>query len=305
LADVLPRCEVLHIHNLWQYPQYAAYRMAATRGLPYIASPHGGLDPFQRSHGRLRKRASWLLWQRQMLDGAALIHVTTKAEGDLMADIAPHVPRRVIPCGVHTGEFAKLPAGAQFRDRHLAGYNGPLILFLSRLTYKKGLDALVRGFAHTRRELESRLAIVGPDDEGLQPALERLANRLGVREDVCFTGPLYGEDRLGALASADVWALPSYTENFGIAVVEALAAGCAVVVSPAVNLAQDIHAAEAGLVADVSPHRFGGALLEVLTNDSGRARLQANARSFARRYDWRVVAPQLVEMYREAARAGP
>jgi glycosyltransferase involved in cell wall biosynthesis len=277
--------------------------MAVTRHVPYVASPHGGLDPFQRRHGRLRKRVSWLLWQREMLERAALIHVTTQAESDLIADIAPQVPRSVVPCAVHTQEFAELPARERFRNGHLNGYDGPLVLFLSRLTYKKGLDALVRAFAYARRELECRLAIAGPDDEGLRPSLERLASTLGVGADVHFCGPLYGDERLAALASAEVWALPSYTENFGIAVVEALAAGRAVVISPAVNISADMAAAEAGLVADMSPQGFGGALVEVLTNDGCRAALQSQARSFAQRYDWRVVAPQLVEMYREAASA--
>ena len=85
--------------------------------------------------------------------------------------------------------------------------------------------------------------------------------------------------------------------------VEALAAGCAVVVSPAVNIGGDIAAANAGLVADVRPERFGGALLELLTDDARRSVVKANARSFAQRYDWRFVAPLLVEMYREAAGA--
>jgi glycosyltransferase involved in cell wall biosynthesis len=277
--------------------------MAVRRQLPYVASPHGGLDPYQRRHGRLRKRVSWLLWQREMLDRAALIHVTTQAEADLIADIAPQVPRRVVPCAVHTQEFAELPAREHFRNDQLNGYDGPLVLFFSRLTYKKGLDALVRAFAYARQDLECRLAIVGPDDEGLRPSLERLAGRLGIGADVHFCGPLYGDERLAALASAEVWALPSYTENFGIAVVEALAAGRAVVVSPAVNISADMAAADAGVIAEVSAPSFGGALLEVLTNETRRADLQAHARSFARRYDWRVVAPQLVDMYREAARA--
>jgi glycosyltransferase involved in cell wall biosynthesis len=302
LDEVLPGCRVLHIHNLWQYPQYAAYRAAQERRIPYVVSPHGSLDPYLRRHGRVRKRLASLLWQQNMLDNAVMLHVTTRAEEELIADIAPHVPRRVVPCGIHAHQFTELPPREQFRDRYLAGYDGPLIMFLSRLTYKKGLDALVRAFAHARRELECRLAVVGPDDEGLQPSLARLAEELGVGREVVFAGPVYREGRLAALASCDVWALSSYTENFGIAVVEAMAAGCAVAVSSSVNLAPEIAAANAGVVAGLSPDQFGEALLEILANDRRRAELQARARPFAERYDWRAVAPEMVEMYREAAR---
>ena len=98
----------------------------------------------------------------------------------------------------------------------------------------------------------ARLAIVGPDDEGLTPALRALAGREGVAESVVFTGMLRGDDKLDALAAADVWALPSHTENFGNAVVEALAAGRAAVISPAVNIAPEIAAAGAGVVAPLT-----------------------------------------------------
>ncbi|MFI5123466.1 MAG: glycosyltransferase, partial [Vicinamibacteria bacterium] len=97
---------------------------------------------------------------------------------------------------------------------------------------------------------------------------------------------------------AAVWALASHTENFGIAVVEALAAGCAVVTSPGVDIAADLASANAGIVAEPSPRPFAEALLAVLTDDQRRAALRRNAPVFAGRYDWSVVSPQLLRMYR-------
>lgn len=302
VKEAMADCDVAHVHNLWQYPQYAGFHAALESGVPYIVSLHGALNPYLRRRGRLRKRLSMLLWQRKMFEHAAMIHVTTKVEADLTADVAPDVPRTIVPCGLYVEEFKHLPPSEQFRRTHLGGYDGPVILFLSRLAYTKGIDLLVRAFAHARSELDCRLVIAGPDDEGLSPSLQRIAAGLGVGADVVFTGPLYGEHRLAALASADVWALASYTDSFGIAVVEALAAGRAVIVSRAVNLAEDIATAGAGVVADVDGEDFRAALLDLLTNERRRAQLQARAPSFAARYDWRVVAPQLVEMYRASAR---
>jgi glycosyltransferase involved in cell wall biosynthesis len=100
-----------------------------------------------------------------------------------------------------------------------------------------------------------------------------------------------------------VWALSSHTENFGIAVVEAMAAGRAVVISRGVNLAAEIASAQVGVAADAAPEAFAQALLEVLADEQRRTRLERTARAFAARYDWSVVAPQLSEMYRTAARA--
>jgi glycosyltransferase involved in cell wall biosynthesis len=200
-------------------------------------------------------------------------------------------------------EFDQLPPRETLRRWWLSGYEGPVILFLGRLTYKKGVDLLIRAFGHTRAAVDARLVIAGPDDEGLTAGLQQLARELGVGDDVAFIGPVYGEDRLAALSAADVWALSSHTENFGIAVVEAMAAGTAVVVSPAVNLAEDITAADAGIVAELEPGAFGAALTDVLTDDLRRRSLQRRAREFARRYDWRVVAPEFAEMYHAAAHA--
>lgn len=300
LRRTAPEFDLIHIHNLWQYPQYAAYRAAGREGVRYVVSPHGALDPYLRRHGRGRKLAMDVLWQREMLEGAALIHVTTEAERDLIADVAPEVPRAVVPCGIYVEEFAEPPPAERFRVR-LGGYEGPLVVFLGRITRKKGVDVLIRAFARARRELDCRLAIVGPDDEGILPGLRGLAAELGVGDEVEFVGPAYGDDRLAALASADVWALSSHTENFGIAVVEAMAAGCAVAISPGVNISADVAEAGAGVVVDATPDAFGDALAALLADDRRRADLQGEARRFAARYDWSVVATRLLDAYRRAA----
>jgi glycosyltransferase involved in cell wall biosynthesis len=292
--------DVVHIHNLWQYPQYAAFRAARRARVPYIVSLHGGLDPYLRERGRGRKRLMSSLWQDEMLAGARLIHVTTEAERELTADVAPEVPRAVVPCGLYVHEFATPPPPDRFRRAHLGGYEGPLVLFLGRITQKKGLDVLIRAFGRVRRERPCRLAVVGPDDEGILPSLRAIVAELGLDDDVDFLDPLYGEERLAALASADVWALSSHAENFGIAVVEAMAAGCAVVATPGVNVSPEIAAAGAGVIAAAEPEPFGAELARLLADDRERERLCGRARDFARGYDWSTVGPRLLEMYRAA-----
>jgi hypothetical protein len=109
-------------------------------------------------------------------------------------------------------------------------------MYLGRLSHKKGLDILIRAFAIARRDGPAcRLAIVGPDDEGLTVELSALARREGVADHVVFTGMLSGVEKLDALAAASIWALPSHTENFGIAAAEAFAAGRATVIKAAVS----------------------------------------------------------------------
>lgn len=288
---------VVHLHSLWLHPQYAGYRAAAAAGVPYIVSPHGALDPALATRGRLRKRLTTDAWQRRMLDGARMIHITTDVEAELIADIARAVPRALVPVGVDLDEFDDLPERDVFRRTRLGGYDGPVVLFLSRLSYKKGIDLLIEGFAHVRRRLESRLVIAGPDDERLTPSLRGVAARHGVLEDVQFVGPVFGEDRRAAFASADLWALTSHTENFGVAVIEAMAARRPVVISPAVNLAPQVAAADAGLVAELNPVAIADAIQAVLSDPARSHTLGRNGRKFAERFDWPIVASELERMY--------
>lgn len=300
VRKVVQGVDLVHIHSLWLHPQYAAARAANAAGVRYVVSPHGSLDPALAYRGRTRKRLTMALWQRQMLERASLIHVTTPVEANLIADVAPLVPRAVVPVGIHWREFQELPDRSAFREQRLDGYDGPLILFLSRLSYKKGIDLLINAFARLRRELSSRLVIAGPDDERLTPSLASLARRTGVESEVMFVGPLFGEERLAALAAADAWVLSSQSENFGVAVIEAMAAGCPVVISPKVNLAPQIRQAGAGLIADLQPDALAEALHSVLTDAELRRKLVRIGSGFASQFDWRKVGDELERVYTQA-----
>ncbi len=302
LAREARRCDVVHIHSLFLFPQFAAWRAARRAGVPYVVSPRGSLDPHLRRRSRAVKAIGDALWQRAMLEGASALHATSDEEARLIADVAPAVPRAVVPNGIDCWAYETLPPASEFRQRFLGGARGPVVMFLGRLSHKKGLDVLVRAFARARAGApDARLCIAGPDDEGLTPSLRALAEREGAGGAVSFTGMLRGRDKLAALAAADVWALPSHSENFGIAVAEALAAGRAVVVSPGVNIAREIAAADAGVVAELDAGAFAAAIAGLLRDDARRAGLGRSARAFARRYDWSAVAPRLAEMYELAA----
>ena len=293
--------DVVHIHSLFLFPQFAGFRRALRAGRPYVVSPHGALDPWLRKRGRLRKAVTDVIWQRRMLQDASALHLTSDEEERLVVDIAPAVPRVVIPNGIVWARYQALPNPQSFRREYLGAHDGPMILYLGRLSHKKGLDILIRAFALVSQEVpEARLVIAGPDDEELTPRLVALARSEGVSANVTWVGMLRGSDKFGALAAADVWALPSHTENFGIAVVEALAAGLPVVVSPAVNISPEIAASRAGSVCPQEPGTLGDELLRLLQNPSERARLGERAREFALQFDWAALAPRYVQMYAEA-----
>lgn len=294
------RVDLVHIHSLWLIPQLVGYLSARFGGVPYVVSPHGALDPYLRGKGRVRKWVTDAAWQRGMLRRAAALHVTTEEERALIADVAPGVPRFVVPVGIDVSDYLKMPDRSAFRVRHLDGHDGAVLLFLGRVTFKKGLDVLIRGFAASRPErTDALLAIVGPDDEGLTPRLERLAGELGVASRVRFVGGLYGAEKLSALAASDAWILTSHTENFGVSVLEAAAAGLPIIVSPQVNLAAALTERDAAVVVELDAGAVGAAIGDLLSDQPRRSRLATAARGFAAGYDWSAVSPILARNYRE------
>ena len=302
VADHARAFDVVHIHSLFLFPQFAAYRGARKGGVPYVVSPRGSLDPYLRQRSRPVKAIADALWQRGMLEGASALHLTSDEEARLVRDVARRVPRAVIPNGIRWSDYQDLPEGSEFRARWLGGDDAPIVLYLGRLSHKKGLDVLIRAFGIARRAIpDVRLVIAGPDDEELQPTLEAIAAREGVTARVTFTGMLRGRERLAALAVARVWALPSHSENFGIAVLEAMAAGLPVIVSPGVNNAPEISAAEAGVVCEQTAEAFGAEIAALLRDDARCTVLGEQGRAFARQYDWDSVAPRLAAMYERVA----
>jgi glycosyltransferase involved in cell wall biosynthesis len=298
----LPGFDLARIHGLYLHPQYAASSEAQRDALPYVVSPHGALDPWIRRRGRARKLLTGIAWQDRMLREAAAIHATTHTESDLFGDAIPDGPaRRVVGNGVATSRFSSSPGRGALRGELGIPTDTAMILFLGRLSRKKGLDILIRAVGQlARRDLA--LVVVGPDDESLTPELQRLAREHDILDITHFVGPRYGDERLTALADADLWVLPSYTENFGNAVVEAMAAGVPTVISTEVNLAADVLAAKAGLVAKCNPEEFASEILRLLEDSALRKQVAAAGRSFAQEYDWATVARQLAAMFGEFAR---
>jgi glycosyltransferase involved in cell wall biosynthesis len=296
--------DVVHIHSLFLFPQYAAYKAASRAGVQFIVSPCGALDPALRHRSRLAKAVTDIVWQRRMLGAAAAIHFKTSEEQRLAADLPLAETQFVVPNGIDCASFHAHIGNERFRSRYLRGCDGPVILNVGRLSHKKGLDVLIRAFADVkRRHRAALLVLAGPDDEGLTPGLRTLAAEAGVKESVVFTGMLRADELRAALSAASVWALPSKTENFGNAVIEAMAAGVPIVISPEVNVASEVEAARAGIICDREPREVANALAGLLEDDDLRKSYAFEGRKFAGRFDWSRVAPRHVAMYRSVVGA--
>jgi glycosyltransferase involved in cell wall biosynthesis len=302
LLQELREYDVVHIHSLYLFPQLAAFLTATTRHVPYIVSPHGALVAAIRERHEGLKRITDILWLRRMLDHASALHYTTDAEADGAADLQLCAPYFVVPNGIDVADFANTGQPERFRSRFLAGFRGRVVLCLGRIARVKGLDILIRAFARANVP-DSLLVIAGPDDEVLTPLLSNVATQIGIRDRVVFAGELRGADRIDAFAAASAWALPSETESFGHAIVEAMAAGVPVAVSREVALADEIKSEKAGLVVPRTPEGFAAALDCLLKDTDLQSRLSRRGQSLAKRFDWSEVTPRLLTMY-ETVRDG-
>lgn len=289
--------DLVHVHSLYLFHTLAAGVACRRRGVPYVVRPHGTLDDYHRSHHRGRKALYDFVFERRNLDRAAGIHYTSYAEFRQAEAAGVRARGFVVPLGVRLPETVRPEARRNCRG---------LVLFIGRLTEKKGLDLLLQSFAEVADgRPRARLVIAGPDDDAMAARLRTHASALGLGERVVFTGFVDGSAKARLLEEASVFALPSADENFGVAVVEAMAAGVPVVVTPAVAIADEIARAEAGLVIPRDSASLTQALA-ILLDDPARAdTLGSNGRSLAESaYSREAAAARLEKMYSEVLGSG-
>jgi glycosyltransferase involved in cell wall biosynthesis len=295
--------DLVHVHALFSFASVAAAHWAARAGVPYVVRPLGTLNRWGMEVRRpWLKRLSFSLIERRILRNAARIHYVSEQERAEATRLGVSGRATVVPLGVDLAPFDALPARGSVRERDPAWAGRTLALFLSRLDRKKGLDLLLAALAQARaREADVALTVAGNGDAAFERAVRRDAVRLGIETDIRWTGFLDGREKLAALADADLFVLPSYSENFGVAAVEAMAAGLPVVVSDQVGIHREVAEARAGLVVPCDPEALADAMLTLASDPALRAKLGARGRQLARdRFSLDAMTDGLVAMYGEA-----
>jgi glycosyltransferase involved in cell wall biosynthesis len=283
--------DLVHIHAVFSHASLAAGRACREAGVPYVVRPLGTLDPWSVAQKPWRKQVFLRAGGFRLLRGAAAIHYTTAAERDQAAAlVASRAPAWVIPLGVPDNLFDLPAIGYERRER--------LVVAITRLHHKKNLDALIEAFlaAGFGDGLPGwQLIIAGTGDDKLRRRLETLA-RLGAGT-IHLVGWVDAAARQALLDRARLFALPSSQENFGLSVLEAMAAGVPVVIGAGVNLAAEVSAAGAGWVIEADG-ALGGVLRDAMLDADGQVRRGVAARRLAGRYRWSAVAAQLDDAYR-------
>lgn len=304
LAAAVPQSDVVHLHSLYLFHTWYTARLCRRHGVPYLLRPHGTLDPYLWRRHRGRKAVMEALFQNRVLREAAAIHYTAEEEMRLAAPYAQGAPGVVVPNGLDLAQYADLPAPGGFRARHPEIGNRRVVLFLSRLNFKKGLDLLIPAFARAvRRHDDLHLVIAGPDDGQLAAAQGWVA-REGIAGRTTFVGMLDHAEKLACFRDAAMFALPSYSENFGIAIVEAMACGVPVAISDRVNIWREIEAAGAGLVAPPTVDDVTAEIDRLAGNPAAAAAMGERGRLLvAEKFSWAKIARELESVYRSLAAA--
>ena len=298
LRAAVAATDVVHVHAVWEEIQFRACQIARKTGVKYVISPHGMMDSWSLAQGKWKKKLYLMVRMGRMFRGATAVHFTTQMEFDRSAGGIGGVMTPIIePLGVDLSEFASLPEAGAFRRRWPAIGDRRIVLFLGRLHPKKGLELLIPAFKQAGGAGDV-LMIAGPYENEYRSALERLIGEHGISDRVIFTGMLHGRERFEALVDAYVFVLPSYQENFGLAVVEALACACPVIVSDQVNIFSEIVAGGVGGVVETRVESVAAELGRWLGDRELRERAAGKAGAFVREeYDWRRVGEHWVEHY--------
>lgn len=299
--ELVAESDVCHIHGLWEQIQHEAARTARRLGRPHLFRPCGMLDPWSLAQRRWKKRL-YIAWRlRRNLDGCTAIHLTGEIERDSVKRLGFKAPTIVESNGVDLAEFASLPDPGSFRRRYPTIGDRLLVLYMGRLHYVKGLDILIPAFARIAAK-EAVLVLAGPDDRGYLPRAKAIVSECRLEDRVIFTGMLRGADRLVALADADLFVLPSYHENFGVVVIEALAAGTPVVISDRVGIHPEITRAQVGGVVPTAVEPLATEIDRWLADGAMRRAAARRARPFAEEhYDWNEIARRWAHRYDKLA----
>jgi glycosyltransferase involved in cell wall biosynthesis len=297
--------DLAHIHALFSPVSSAAAAVCRQQKLPYILRPLGTLDPADLRKKKLLKHLYAAIIERQNLVGAAAIHFTSDQEAKVSARFGVSTPDLVIPLGVIPLQINREKEEAQI----ISGIpkDVPLVLFMSRIDPKKGLNLLIPALEKllaSGNNFHFVLAGTNPQDPDYEQKIKSQIEDSPLRSHTTITGFVTGELKASLLQAADLFVLPSYYENFGIAVAEAMVAGIPVVISDQVHICEQIRESQSGWVCATDTQALRESLQVALENPQERQRRGSNAQIYAlQNYSWNAIALQTILAYEQILRS--
>jgi glycosyltransferase involved in cell wall biosynthesis len=300
LAQETTDFDLVHIHELWNYPNFAAYLAAKRSKKPFIVSIHGQLDPWCLDHKAVRKKIYASLIQKKILREAAGVQTMTEKGVRNISNIINTDNVFLVPNGLNKEVYENIPEGEYIESLYPELKNKIVLLFLGRITPKKGLEILAKAFGPLHKKIKDmHLLICGPAEPKYKDRIVKLLEKNGSIGATTFTGMITGKKKLAALSRADIFILPSYSEGFSASVLEAMACGLPIIITEHCNFLDfdDLHA---GKIIQADADQLIDAVFELLDNPELCANLGSRARQlFFERYTMDLVADQMIDIYRD------
>ncbi|MBD1843178.1 glycosyltransferase [Cyanobacteria bacterium FACHB-63] len=299
LSNHTQNYDLAHIHALFSPVSSCSAAIARSRQLPYILRPLGTLDPADLQKKRHLKRLYAAALERPNLAGAAAVHFTSDQEAKTSERFNTVTRDLVMPLGV------SLPPSESISMREKFGIpdDRPLLLFMSRIDPKKGLDLLLPALEQLNQDFHFVLAGGNPQDPGYEAAIRDRIQTSHLKDRTSIVGFVTGAEKTALLEAADLFVLPSYYENFGIAVAEAMSVGTPVVISDQVHIWKEIERSQSGWICTCDVESVTQTLKAALRDRTEQLRRGKNAQNHAQiHYSWNAIAQQMITTYREILR---
>lgn len=303
LKSMMEWAEVVHVHAIWNFVSWWGMRAAARAGVPYVVAPQGSLEDWALGRSRHAKALYARLTEKPLFDRAGAMQALTEAEAIQCRRFRIRSSTPILPNGVDLEAIEGIEGREDLVARVAFPEGTRVLLFLSRIFPKKGLDLLLEGFAKAEAEGVC-LVIAGHDaGTGYRAQMEKRAEALGVANRVRFLGEVKGEEKFRVLRGADAFALTSYSEGLPVAVVEAMACGLPVLITPACNIPE---VARAGAGWQVAPDAVAVAsgIDEIFHNLKAAEDRGRRARALVEeRFTWPRIAAESIRIYQSLEKA--
>lgn len=299
LEGIAPTVDVIHTHIPFIYPTFAAARAARRFRKPLFYHQRGVFDP-QRLKFRSFKKSLYIkIIERPIMRGATTLIALTDEEVSSYHALGVNTPCHIVPNGVDISNYRQRANGFAARTLRLSA-EALVVLFLGRIHPIKGADRLLQAFLEIQEQVpQAVLVLAGPDEFDLERKFKAVARGSSAEGGIRFPGMISGELKLDLLARADLFCLPSAGEGFSIAVLEALASGTPVLLSPGCHFPQ-VETAGAGRITEAMPEALATALLALLKEPHSLRRMGESGRTFVEQnYSWDTISDQLLDAYAE------